>query len=164
MHDRLLVGDRRAEVEREDLTQVLDVLDEDVAVVARLVDALGQLVGREATAEGGGDRVARHPDEEEHERHQDQDGREDEQEPDQDVPSERAPAGSAASRDLKGGRRLGDRSVDGHGCLPYGTDPRAPGFGARGSGRVSYLVMGAKRSLNDASRVTPLTSLPVTAT
>lgn len=53
MDDGLLVGDRRAEVEREDLTQVLDVLDEDVAVVARLVDALGQLVGREATAEGG---------------------------------------------------------------------------------------------------------------
>jgi hypothetical protein len=52
------------------------------------VDALGQLIGRQASAEGGGDRVAGEADEEEDQRHEDQDGREDQQEPDQDVPAQ----------------------------------------------------------------------------
>jgi hypothetical protein len=116
------------------------------------VDALGQLIGREASAEGGGDRVAGEADEEEDQRHEDQDGREDQQEPDQDVPARGLPP------DPRRGPPAGGGSVTAASMVMdvYLTErtPRA-GIRCAGSGRVSYFVIGAKRSLNDASSVTP---------
>ena len=82
--DGLVVGERGAEVAGEHLAEVLEVLDDQRPVVAGLLDALLQLIRRQAAAERGGDRVAGGPHEQEHHRDQDEDRREDQQEPDDD--------------------------------------------------------------------------------
>jgi hypothetical protein len=53
-------------------------------------------------------------------------------------------------------RSLNDRGVIPRSLSEERSDSRAPG--------TRYFVIGAKRSLNDASSVTPFTSAPVTAT
>jgi hypothetical protein len=78
------------EVAPGDPGQVLPVLHEQRPVVARLVDALLQLVGRQTAAERRGDRVTRGPHEHEDGRDQDEDRGEDQQEPHQDVAAEAA--------------------------------------------------------------------------
>jgi hypothetical protein len=83
--DGLAVGDRHAEVAGEDLPEVLEVLHDDRAVVAGRVDALLQLGGVEPAAESGGDRVSDRAHQQEHHRHEDEHGGEDEQEPHGDV-------------------------------------------------------------------------------
>src|SRR5690606_1079375 len=70
----------------------------------------------------------------EDERHEDEHGREDKEEADQDVPAERAAAAAAARGGERRGREL------------------APGHLAR------YRVIGANRSLKDASSTLPSTS------
>ena len=65
-------------------------------VVARLVDALGQLIRREPAAEGRRDRVAGEPHQEEHDGDEDEHRRDDQEEADDDVapePPERATTG-----------------------------------------------------------------------
>ncbi len=76
------VRGRDPEVQGHDVAEVVDVLDEDRAVVAQLVlDPLDLCLGHPA-AERGGDRVAgRDPHEQEDEREQDEQHRHHEQEP-----------------------------------------------------------------------------------
>ena len=98
LRDRLAVGDRAAEVAGEDVAQVLDVLHQDRPVEAGVMDALGQLIGRQLAAQRDGDRVAGDPHQDEHHRHQDEDGGEDQQESDDQVAPERAAAAAARLR------------------------------------------------------------------
>ena len=101
--DGLVVGERGAEVAREDLAEVLEVLHDDRPVEARLMDALGQLGRREPSAERGGDRVSGRPHEDEDEGDEDEDRREDQQEPDQQIAAERS-ALACSARSQSGGR------------------------------------------------------------
>ena len=116
--DGLVVGERGAEVAGEHLTEVLEVLHDDRPVVAGLVDALLQLIGRQPAAERRRDRVAGRPDEEEDERDQDEDGREDQQEPHEQVAAERSAAAAFLALRERGGvvaeRGDGTTSVVGH--------------------------------------------------
>ena len=87
-----VVAERRAEVAGEDLAEVFEVLHDDRPVVAGGGDALGELVGAEPAAEGGGDRVAGRAHEHEHQRHQDEDRRDDQEETDEEIAPEFPPS------------------------------------------------------------------------
>ena len=164
--DELVVAEGAAEVAGEHLPEVLEVLHDEGPVVAGRVDALLQLVGGEPAAERGGDRVARRPHEEEDQGDQDEDGREDEQEPDEQIASERSAAAASscerpgAWRRARGARRR-SRSCDACLLREWG-GPRERA--APPSSDAGYLVSGAYRNLNEASRTTPSMSVPETAT
>ena len=157
----------RAEVAGEHLAEVLEVLHDDRPVVAGRVDALLQLVGgsRPPSAAVIGSPVRPH--EEEDHRDEDEDGREDEQEPD-----ERGSVRAIRRRPIsfggpEGWRRARGRatSVEVMRCL----SSQRVGRPARASRPTivliaSYLVSGANRNLNEASRTTPSMPVPETAT
>ena len=156
--DRPVVGERRAEVAGEDLPEVLEVLHDDRAVVAGLVDALRELVGGQPAAERRGDRVAGRAHEEEDQRDEDEDRRDDQQEPHEEVAAERAARSRACRRASVGGGWSTDAATS---LVVMGEPICASGRGARladGAARraepphrssCDYLVSAAKRNLND---------------
>ena len=105
--DGLVVGEGGAEVAREDLAEILEVLHDDRPVEARFMDAFGELIGGEPPAERRRDRVSGRPDEHEDEGHQDEDRREDQQESHQQIAAERSAL--ARSARCESGGRLVDR-------------------------------------------------------
>jgi hypothetical protein len=82
---RLAVAEGRAEITVKNVAQVAQILNDQWTVVARRVPALGQLLGRQASTEGGGDGVTGDSHEEEHRGDQDEDGRKDQQESDEQI-------------------------------------------------------------------------------
>ena len=64
--DRLVIGQRGAEVAVQQAAKIVDVLHDERTVIAGRVDTLLQFLGSEAAAEGGGNRVAGGAHHEEH--------------------------------------------------------------------------------------------------
>ena len=164
--DELVVAEGAAEVAGEHLPEVFEVLDDEGPVVAGLVDALGELVGGEAATECGRDRVAGRAHEEEDEGDQDEDGREDQQEPDEQIAAERsAAAARLALRGLRGRCRAPLSEVRAViRCLSQRERGGPRERAAPPLSDAGYLVSGAYRNLNEASRTTPSIPVPETAT
>jgi hypothetical protein len=123
--DRTVVAQRRAEVAAQQPAEVVAVLHQQRPVVAGRVDPLGQLLRGEPSALGGRDGVAGAPHQQEHQRDQDEDGRDDQQEADHQVGPEAAtPAGLARGGD---GRDACVSVEDGHASteVSSSTEPRS---------------------------------------